>query len=107
MGIERGRIACELHGVRPFSTHRRRITARRFPRAGLVKPRLRRPLLTTRRSESEAVLTHCEDLGDGRHVLEFAQPSLDLMLYEDAAGTIAEWVTVEGRLLALIRVGRA
>lgn len=45
------------------------------------------------------------DYGDGRHALEFAGPSLDLVLYHDRGVTIAEWVTVGGDLLALVAVG--
>ena len=54
-------------------------------------------------NEPRVIGVHC--FGDGRYAIEFAGPSLDLMLYHDRGMTIAEWITVDGELVTLVPVG--
>ncbi len=93
-------------------------TARRFPlftprpkskrtltaRSGASHPRVRRLLAPSRPKVNVRLAGH-HDFGDGRHAIEFEAPAMDMMLYHDRGVTIAEWVTTEGLLIALVPVG--
>ena len=85
---------------------------RRGSSARALAPRRRSPALRRRLGVGPRVsapyeprLAKVHDFGDGRHALEFDAPSMDLVLYHDGGRTIAEWVTVAGDLLWLVRVG--
>jgi hypothetical protein len=85
---------------------RRRIS---FPRP--LVARSRRALPRARRTTGKTPpsfkvrVTGQHDFGDGRYVVEFDGPALDLMLYHDEGVTLAEWLTIEGGLIALVPVG--
>ena len=79
-----------------------------------LKPPRRRPahrhvrkLFASKRTRKVIALTEAHDLRDGRYVLEFDHPSIDLMVYMGAHGTIAEWITAHGALIAMVQVGEA
>jgi len=87
--------------------HRRRRSLPRslVARGGRIAPRQKKLGIARPRTQYEPRLTHIHDFGDGRHALEFDNPSMDLVLYHDQGVTIAEWVTVEGELVWLVAVG--
>lgn len=71
-----------------------------------ARPRMRR-VFAHPRGLAIPALGEGHDLRDGRFVLEFVHPSIDLMVYTGEDRSIAEWITEHGALIALAVVGEA